>query len=425
VFEENGVRDAAPGEGWAGEFAASQPAPAGGWASEYEAGVASRRAAAAAGPAGWAGEFASRAAVPVLEPPKLGEFAAPGDTWAAEFSSAADEWAEEYESGDGALPGVASDEWLETYQRFVEEHDAVGAAGARVLGPQEYEFSAANPFDGDPSALARGRELLHQGVLSEAVLALEAAAKQEEGAGEAWRLLGQAHAENDDDRRAISAVARALRADPGDREALLAMSVSLTNELDQATALGYMQQWLEHHPDHAGAYAAAVGAAGAMAQPTHARTLALFEAAAARSPGDADLHVVLGVLHNMSGQYDAAAAAFDQALRLRPTDYSLWNKLGATRANGARSGEALPAYRHALDLKPSYVRAWCNMGIGYANQADYDQSLRYYIRALAMNPRAENIWGYVRLSLASAGRADLLPAAEAQDLAALEAAFPL
>ena len=45
----------------------------------------------------------------------------------------------------------------------------------------------------------------------------------------------QAHAENDVDRRAIDALRRAVEVDPQNLDALLALGVSYTNELDQAT----------------------------------------------------------------------------------------------------------------------------------------------------------------------------------------------
>lgn len=135
----------------------------------------------------------------------------------------------------------------------------------------------------------------------------------------------------------------------------------------------------------------------------------LFQEAARLSPEDSDLHTVLGVLFNLSRNYDKAISSFERALQLKPRDYSLWNKLGATQANSSRSAEAIYAYQQvsqyfnhklfewvsyllncgclqiemitkgrmlirnivllqALDLKPNYVRAWSNMGIGYANQ---------------------------------------------------------
>ena len=83
-------------------------------------------------------------------------------------------------------------------------------------------------------------------------------------------------------------------------------------------------------------------------------------AAAEARPDNADLHAVLGVLHNLSRDYPQAVAAFERALQLRPTDYSLWNKLGATQANATACDAAVPCYIRALERKPQYVRALSN-----------------------------------------------------------------
>lgn len=47
-----------------------------------------------------------------------------------------------------------------------------------------------------------------QGLLSEAVLAVEAEVTRNPGNADAWRMLGTVQAENDDDRQAIAALCR-------------------------------------------------------------------------------------------------------------------------------------------------------------------------------------------------------------------------
>lgn len=60
-----------------------------------------------------------------------------------------------------------------------------------------------------------------------------------------------------------------------------------------------------------------------------------------------------------------------------------------------------------------------------ANVGDYEASARFYVRALVLNPQAASVWGYLRNSLACAGRMDLMGAFEAEDLPALQQALPL
>ena len=394
VFEGNAVRERSAPEAWAQDFA-------------------QQRAPAATGAAAWADEFGAA---------RQQSTAARGD-WAADFASVPQRWADEFQASRGDQGEPA---WSDAYESFLAEQGVAGggadlqaAWGEALAARGDYQLSPDNPYTAHPDPLAEGLRLFRQGVLSEAALALEAACARDPGGCDAWRLLGTVHAENDDDRRAIAAMARALAAGPGDGEVLLALGVSHTNELDAETAVAYVAQWLRQHPRH-GAHAlqAPPGA------PLEA-VLAALRRAAAACPGDADLHTVQGVLCNLSRDYDAAVDAFSAALQLRPQDYSLWNKLGATQANSARSEQAIAAYQRALELKPNYVRAWCNMGIGYANQGAYAQSAGYYVRALSLNPQADSVWGYLRISLACIGREDLVPALDAHQLEPLLQAFPL
>lgn len=388
------------GEGWAGEFANE---------GDFRDRLAKTFGLQEDGSAtDWADDFAGAAPASIEDTDELADTA---------MARRVKGWAEEFAAGGTPLGATAvPDEMLEQYQEYLS--DLNGAETTDLSGRVgEYVFAERNPYAGRRDALAVGRQLFTTGVLSEAVLALEAAVLADPNSSEAWRLLGTVQAENDDDRQAIAAMARALRADPDSREVLLSLGVSHTNELDSAEAADYLRRWLAASPQYAPS-APLVGA-------PLGEVVATFERVAATHPGDADLHTVVGVLSNLTRDYDRAVAAFKRALELRPDDYSLWNKLGATQANSSRSSEALGAYQRALDAKPNYVRAWSNMGIALANMGNYEDSVRYYARALSMNPGADAVWGYVRISLSCSGRADALAAVEARDLGALQGMFPL
>ena len=90
----------------------------------------------------------------------------------------------------------------------------------------------------------------------------------------------------------------------------------------------------------------------------------------------------LGVLFNLSGEYDKAVDCFHAALQTNTQDALIWNKLGATLANGGRSEEAVEAYRHALQLSPGYVRSRYNLGISCVNLKVYREAVEHFLTAL-------------------------------------------
>jgi len=391
---------------WADEFQQQHTAPPETWAAEFTAGEHMHRGDT------WAEDFGRT----------RHEAVSTSDDWVDEFSRlGVRDWADEF--GDQVAKGAFGDEsnssWLESYDKFVEEQ-VKGEQRVPASSRFVYQFADQNPYVGHPNPLKEGQDLFRRGLLSEAVLALEAEVLKNPDNSEGWRLLGITHAENDDDRQAIASMVKARDADPSNLEVLLALGVSHTNELEQQEALRYLRGWLQHHPKYGMLVPHDV-----VDRLNHAEVANLFNEAAQMAPEDGDVHTVLGVLYNLSRDYDKAIASFQTALQLKPRDYSLWNKLGATQANSARSADAIYAYQEALDLKPNYVRAWSNMGIGYANQGQYEESIRYYVRALAMNPKADNAWQYLRISLSCASRPDLMDACERRDLEALQKEYPL
>ena len=58
------------------------------------------------------------------------------------------------------------------------------------------------------------------------------------------------HAENDEDKRAIACLERAVEHDPYSLPSLLALGVSYVNELDSVRALQNLKSWVEHNPKY-------------------------------------------------------------------------------------------------------------------------------------------------------------------------------
>lgn len=400
------------------QFKVSSASATGDWAAEYQK--------QQDGSLSWADQF-NHEEISHRGDKWVGEFTAGSkqellaeDKWADEFSKLhVQDWVEEFgNQAEGATGEDSVDTWANAYDEYLNEQSALKHNLDSSKGV--YVFSDLNPYVGHPDPLKEGQELFRKGLLSEAVLALEAEVLKNPNNAEGWRLLGIAHAENDDDQQAIASMMRAQEVDPTNLEVLLALGVSHTNELEQTAALKYLYQWLRNHPRY-----------GTLASSEQSDSLyyadvaRIFNEAAQISPEDADVHIVLGVLYNLSREYDKAIESFKTAIKLKPHDYSLWNKLGATQANSVQSADAIGAYQQALDLKPNYVRAWANMGISYANQGMYEDSIRYYVRALAMNPKADNAWQYLRISLSCASRNDMLEACDSRNLDVLQKEFPL
>ena len=247
---------------------------------------------------------------------------------------------------------------------------------------------------GDQDLFGEGMQRFREGDIAQAILAFEADVQVNYDHAESWRMLGMCHAENDMDKEAIVCLKKAVECDPYNLEALLALGTSYVNELDSAGALTMLKEWVLHHPAFCGLSVPADEYSDGTLMD---EVMQLILAAHEHAPNDVDVKILLGVLYNVSQNFDQAAQLFQQAVQIKPDDYTLYNKLGATLANSNGSHDAIPLYKQALEMRPRYARGWLNLGISHANLNEYEEAARAYVKALQQNPKGKHIWGYLRV----------------------------
>lgn len=341
-----------------------------------------------------------------------------------------DEWEKLAKDGDlGEHPWIS--EFSEYYDPF-----------------KEYRFEADNPMKDNESALEEGKRKLEAGDLPSAVLCFEAAVQQDQTNSEAWQLLGTTQAENEQDPAAIAALKKCIELQPNNLVALMALAVSYTNESYQNQACHALREWLRGNPkysdlvpknEHMPSSSKMGNVSSLLISDIHKEVQEMYIAAARRHPSatiDPDIQCGLGVLFNLSNEYDKAVDCFKAALQVRQTDSRMWNRLGATLANGNRSEEAVDAYHNALQLSPGFIRARYNLGITCVNLAAYKEAAEHLLTALnqqaagrgvqgqrSWSAMSDSIWSTLRLVMSLLERQDLYDALDNRDLKRLNEEF--
>ncbi|KAM5164552.1 PEX5-related protein [Mantella aurantiaca] len=307
-----------------------------------------------------------------------------------------------------------------------------------------YYFHMENPFRECFAAFEEGMKKFKEGDLPLTILYLEAAILQDPNDAESWQYLGITQAENENEQAAIVSLQRCLQLQPNNLKALMALAVSYTNLGHQQDAYEALKTWIKQNPRYK--YLVKKSESPAL---TRRMSKPFCESAsleevkdlyleAAHQNGDLidpDLQTGLGVLFNLSGEFDRAVDAFNSALMVRPDDYSLWNRLGATLANGDKSEEAVEAYSKALEIQPGFIRSRYNLGISCINLGAYREAVSNFLTALSLQRKSKtqlqsqhpvisgNIWAALRIALSMMDQPELFHAANVGDLDILLRAF--
>uniref|UniRef100_A0A3Q3F6A2 Peroxisomal targeting signal 1 receptor n=1 Tax=Labrus bergylta TaxID=56723 RepID=A0A3Q3F6A2_9LABR len=424
------------------------------WTKEYQPGEELRQTA---------NELVSKVDDPKLQNTEVSEDSA--EAWVDEFATAGPDFQE-------AKAAVESDvdfweklqqEWEEMAKRDAESHPWLSDFDQLLSTSYDkgYQFEEENPYLSHPDPLSEGVKRMEAGDIPGAVRFFESAVQREPENQLAWQYLGTCQAENEQEFAAISALRRCIELKNDNLTALMALAVSFTNESLHRQACETLRDWLKHNPKYRSVWEQNEGErqqdgarerdkererfGSLLPESLFTDVQSLFLHAANSDPAQVDpqLQCGLGVLFNLSGEYDKAVDCFSAALSVTPQDYLLWNKLGATLANGSRSEEAVAAYRRALELQPGFVRSRYNLGISCVNLGAHREAVEHFLEALSLQRQAseggaraargpggaaatmmsDNIWSTLRMALSMMGESSLYAAADRRDLDTLLAHF--
>ena len=130
----------------------------------------------------------------------------------------------------------------------------------------------------------------------------------------------------------------------------------------------------------------------------------LMDRARALAPQDPGVLRAAGLLHNRTGDFEAAIAAFSLSLDADPVQPLAHVNLGIARAAAGDEAGAVREYEAAIALNPNEPLAWFNLGNLQLRGGNLAAAIASLGRALAVAPELSRAHVSMAVALAQAGR---------------------
>jgi len=357
---------------------------------------------------------------------------------------------ENFENEDVEERQYSLEDWVRDYQNNIKDIDIDSKnkewAGIDTTDQSEtslrasdnlysdYIFQKNNPFIIN-NTIPTLEEALSLPNLIESILGLEAIVQNDPQNADAWLQLGNHQQENEREPQAISALKKATELNPKLLDAWMSLAISYSNEEYIENAYDALESWILNSDKYNHLLNKYPMFMSQSADRHKFLTDLLLECARFK-PGadlDADVQIGLGLLFNLSGDYDKAIDCFEAAISKRPMDHILYNRLGAMLANNNEPQKAIEAYFHALEINPSYIRARYNLAISCMNINEVKEAIEHLLGALSIqsgnndfyggegigdgpDANSTSVWETLRTALITLGRKDLLEKVDNRDL---------
>jgi Flp pilus assembly protein TadD len=233
---------------------------------------------------------------------------------------------------------------------------------SRIEAPPHERLARALPFPGTfysapagRSYVPYGRELLDQGLESQAVVAFELAARGNPTAASLFRL-GNLLVKTGQTTKARDAFERALALQPDLSEASNDLGALLAESGDIEGAIARFQKALDATPDYP------------------------------------DALNNLGYALLLEGQGAQARRLYERALELQPDFPEALNNLGLILGQSGALEQAEPYFRQALEKRPDYAEAANNLALVLVARGEPDQAIGLLQGFLASNPDSSDAY---------------------------------